>query len=314
MLSARYKSRASTAGSDERPRGPRREYALAIGAALTWGAFHPVSKLALHELSPAGLTFLRIGLGLVTLVALAWIFGEHRSLHRPTRSELTRLLVAGVCGNFLSAYLVTVGLRLLPAAVGSLISNMSPLLVALLAPLMLGEPLGRYALVGLALGIGGVSLLLAPGADPSGGGAISPLGAMWTLLGGAGWAIYNLLSRRLLSRYPPIALTAAAQVVSLPCLLVAWLLEGGDTPLPEHWAGYLPHLFWLGVISTGLGFGAWMVALRGLRAASLAPFQYFVPVASVGFSYLLLGEQPNPTFLLGAGLVLSGVALAQVRR
>ena len=70
-------------------------------------------------------------------------------------------------------------------------------------------------------------------------------------------------------------------------------------------------LVWLGVIGTGLTFLIWTAALRRLHAASVSAYSYLIPVFGVVFAFLLLGEVPNPLFILGAALILVGVWAAQ---
>lgn len=291
----------------------QREHLLALAAVIVWGSFNPISKLALREMSPAWLALLRMGLGFVTLLALCLAVGGWPGLRTVRRGDLGRLLLIGVCGNFLNPFLGTAGLRELPASVGSLLSNTSPLAVAIVAPFLLKERPSRWAGLGLLAGLAGVALLLLPSADPSGGGSISPRGAALTLIGSLCWAAYTLLARGMLGRYHPFGVATAAAATGLPFLLLAALFEGNAVYELALLQRYWPHIVWLGAVSTGLGFGVWMIALRGLRAAALSAFQYLIPGFGIVFSYLILGERPTPIFASGAILVLVGVAAAQVR-
>lgn len=307
---------AERTGQPPAPRGAlrlRREHCCGLLAALVWGSYHPIAKLALVELGAGWITFARMALGLVTLVAFGLATGSLGGLRHVSRADLVRMAGIGVCGSVLSSFFITLGLRFLPAAVGALLANSSPLVVAVVAPLLLGEPMGRLAWAGLVVGLAGVAVLLLPGADPSGAGAIAPVGMAFSLCGAIAWAFYTMLGRQLLRRYHAIPATLATTAFGLPLLfLVAWL-EGGPLPSAERWWRVAPHIVWMGFVSTGLGFAAWMVALSGLRAAAVSAFQYLIPVFAMVFAFLLLGERPTPIFLLGAALVLLGVAAAQVR-
>lgn len=292
----------------------RREHFCGLLAALVWGSYHPIAKLALVELGAGWITFARMALGLVTLVGFGLLTGTLNGLRHVSRADLLRMAGIGICGSVLSSFFITLGLRFLPAAVGALLANSSPLVVAVVAPLLLGEPMGRLAWVGLIVGLAGVAVLLLPGADPSGAGAIAPLGMVFSLCGAVAWAFYTMLGRQLMRRYHAIPATMATTAFGLPLLLLVAWLEGGPLPAPERWWRVGPHVLWMGFVSTGLGFAAWMVALSGLRAAAVSAFQYLIPVFAMIFAFLLLGERPTPIFLLGATLVLLGVAAAQVRR
>ena len=68
---------------------------------------------------------------------------------------------------------------------------------------------------------------------------------------------------------------------------------------------------WAGAVATGCTYAAWSFALRRLPAVVVAPFAYLIPVSALAIAHVWLGEALTRPVLVGAGLVLAGVAFSQ---
>jgi drug/metabolite transporter (DMT)-like permease len=121
-----------------------------------------------------------------------------------------------------------------------------------------------------------------------------------------GWGIYSLAGR---GARDPVAATAGNFVLALPVALCAlpWVA----------WAGTAEGV-WLAVVSgavtSGLGYALWYALVPGLGAARAGVAQLTVPVIAAAAGFLWLAEPVSWRFVLAAGLVLGGVALASVQR
>ena len=63
------------------------------------------------------------------------------------------------------------------------------------------------------------------------------------------------------------------------------------------------------ILSTFGGFGVWTALMARHPASQVAPFTLLVPVAGIGAAWVALGEAPTAPELLGAALVMGGLAL-----
>jgi drug/metabolite transporter (DMT)-like permease len=286
---------------------------LALMTACVWGTLHTVSKIALAETGPAQLTFMRVALATIVLLGICLVTGQLQSLRRASRRDWLALVALGVFGGSLSPLVAQYSLRLLPASVAGLFSNTSPLLVALIAPAVLHEKLGRGALFGILLGFVGVLMIVQPGSGPS-GMDVPVLGAVLAILSSVTWAGYMVVGRHLMGRHRPIAVTTISSVVGTVVIGLVAVVDGGllsgFQALPKIW----PIVLWVGLVGNAVGFGAWMVAISRLGAGRVASFQYLVPVVGTVLAFLVLGEQPTLVFIAGGALILLGVALSQTGR
>jgi drug/metabolite transporter (DMT)-like permease len=70
-------------------------------------------------------------------------------------------------------------------------------------------------------------------------------------------------------------------------------------------------LFYLGVITSGLGYALWYVALTRMEASKLAVFNNIQPVLTTIMAFFLFNTIPTETFLIGAFVAICGVIITQ---
>jgi drug/metabolite transporter (DMT)-like permease len=128
-------------------------------------------------------------------------------------------------------------------------------------------------------------------------------------------AIYSIGAKRLVAGYEPVVVTGAVACMGALFLFPLMIWEaGGLAGLPALLA--LPAAAWLALLLLGLGAGAlaniwWMRILGSTTAARAGMTLFLIPVVSTSLSVIALGETLTPVALLGAALVLLGVALVE---
>lgn len=174
----------------------------------------------------------------------------------------------------------------------------APLLVALLAPMTLGERLLPVTPVALVLATAGMALLLP--AEGFAWGSRHLHGISLGLVSGVAYAVLVLVARHLSPRIAPLRLLFAQNAVVVAVLLPLAVAHG----LPSAGDGAL-----LLLLGAGLGTGAGLLYLGGLArvgAQTAAVLGYLEPVAAVALAAAVLGEAPAPLALGGGVLVMAG--------
>jgi O-acetylserine/cysteine efflux transporter len=289
---------------------PPRVLAAAL-LAQTLGALTPIwTKLALAGLPPWMLVFTRQAIGLPFLYALARI-GRGAAPRRSspwTRRDFGLLLLMSWGGFALPQLLLATGAARSTATAYVLLTPLEPIGIVLGSALLLSEGLPRARAFAVALGTFGASLVvLQDGLRPDLGDA---LGDLLMAAGHLAWAIYTLGAKSLLERHDEGRVSLAAVALTLPPLA---LLASSETLDP---ARALPALVWVFVLaasSTALVTWLWNWALHRTRAGTMGVLIFVQPVVGLTASQLALGERTGALALLGAALILSGVAL-EVRR
>lgn len=288
---------------------PAPDLAAILLTVLVWSSLHPIAKRTLEEITPIQLPFSRVALASLFLLAVCVVtgrLGHVLVLFRPR--EVWKVAVLGLTGFSLSSGMSMIALSYLPAGLNSVLANASPLMVALGVMAVMRERLPWRMLIGLVVGFAGVAVIALRGGVDAGG--LNLIGVLLSLVSASTWAVYTVLARRLSAGHDVIAMCAATSLVgALPLgLVVAIEGEAGrllGASLPTHLL-----LLWCGVVATGATFTMWVVLLRRIKAARVSSFQYLIPLCALGLAYPIAGEVPTPVALVGAAMIVSGVAIA----
>ncbi len=189
----------------------------------------------------------------------------------------------------------------------------TPLVVAVIATLTIGEHISRKKLIGIGIGFLGVlSLLLLPalGRVEIVFGTIN--GNLLLLGGVICWAAYNVASRHLTTtkQYSPILVSAVSIISSVPVFFLLTLF----TP-PVNYASVLTEpgtvllFLYLGFFVTVVTYTLHVWAIKHSSATTASLTNYLQPVFAFYFAWIFLGETLTINFLLGSLLVLLGVFL-----
>jgi len=269
---------------------------LVATAGLLWAAIGLFATPLLDRgLSPAAIAFWRAAVGGVC-------FALHATVRRawPRRRCAWPLLAGfGVVG-------VGVFYTALPAAIEAgglslawLLLYTAPGWVALFAPLVLAERVGRRTALLVALTIAGVALVALGGGD---GVRVSAPALGWGLVAGLTYASWYLVSQR--AGTGPIATGAVAVPVGALVLLPAATWPGDATA----WLLVLG----LGAASTwlaGIAYWAGLARLPATRASVIATVE---PVAALVVAWALYDERLGALAVVGALLVLAAAVAAAV--
>ncbi len=289
----------------EQPPGLRRLLplvAVAVTLVLWASAFVAIRHLG-DSFGPGPLALGRLLTGTAALgVALA-VGGGWR---RPEAGALARLVVIGVLWFGVYNVALNAGELRVDAGTAAMLIQLSPLLVAALAALVLGERFTRWLGVGLAVAFAGVVLIATATSGP---GERDLLGVGLCLLAAAAYAISLVVQKPLMTRFSALQVTwTACAVGTLACLPFAGgLLDdlGAASTTDIGWVVYL------GLFPTAVAFTTYAYALSTMSAGSLSVTTYLVPPLTVLMSWLVLSEAPPAMAYAGGALCLLGVALTR---
>ena len=261
------------------------------------------------ELGPAATAVHRAGLAVPALFLWARLEARGRPVV-PMRGRDARLLV--LAGLFFAGDLAFwhAGIKITTAANATLLANLTPIIVAIAGWVLFKERITlRFALAaGVAL-LGAVLLSaanvrLAP--ERLAGDLLSALTAFWY----ASYILSVHWARRGASA--PLVMVWSSAIAAVITLVVA--LAFGERLLPDTLAGWLPLLV-LGIVVHAGGQGGIAFGLGRVPAALASLIILVQPVVAAAAGWILFGEALVASQILGAGLVLAGVYIAQrVRR
>src|SRR5579862_3876815 len=199
------------------PLAPARERTLALGAALLtvtlWASAFVGIRSAGRHLSPGDLALGRLLVGAVALGAVVVVRREPL----PSRRDLPAIAFCGVLWFGIYSVALNDAERRLDAGTASMLVNVGPILIALLAGLLLREGFPRGLVAGCAVAFAGVAVI---GVATSHDGLTPSWGAVLCLLAAAAYAGGVVTQKPVLARVSPIQMTwlacSAGAVACLP--------------------------------------------------------------------------------------------------
>lgn len=281
--------------------------ALLVQTAIAAGT-HLAAKRATLSFDPMALTTLRL-VAAGSLFALVLALAPGSSL--PPRPTWRKLMVLGLLAGPVNQGLFMYGLSRSKATHGGLLYALTPIGVYLTSLALGREQSSPRRLVGIAVAlVGVVGLLLERGLAE----ALGPLvGDLYILGAVAAWVLWTTESRPLAATYGGLRVAGWSIIIgglwALPAL--PWALSSPSLASVDAVGWWC--LAWLVCLASVLAYALWNYALGHVDASRVAVFANLQPVATTLAAWALLGEPLTRGIVLSAGLVLTGVRLAQRR-
>jgi drug/metabolite transporter (DMT)-like permease len=285
---------------------------------LAWASAFVVIRYAAPWLSPGALTLGRLLVGAVVLTVITSVrrLGGGRRLATlrtlPTRERWLVVLV-GLAWFAVYNVALNAGERHVDAGTASMIIQIAPVLIAVLAGTLLHEGFPRPLVVGTLVARAGTLLIgvatgtAGAGERPAGGSPL--LGVLLVLVSAVVYAVALVAQKVVLRRLSGLLVTwAACTVGCVACLPFAGQLVSGLAAAPPRvwWA-----VVYLGVVPTAIAFSTWAYALGRSDAGRLSITTYVVPVVAIALGWLFLGEVPLLLAVIGGVVSLVGVAVSR---
>ncbi len=280
---------------------------------LFWGLAFIGIKQALEHMSWVTLTFLRFAVADVLFAV--YLLGPGRDHSPPTRQDLPALLALGLLG--FTGYHLFLNLGEadpdVTAGTAALIIAAAPAFLAIFAIPILKERLTTLRAGGIGLAFVGLGVMVFFAHPGSGFRFQASEGALAVLPPAVFAALYAVFGKGYLQRYRPFVFVAytivLATLLTLPLVLWAWPEFSGDIATMGV-EGFLPVLF-LGVFPTFIAYGLWFRGLERMPTASAGAYVYLSTLVAVVGGILILGESLTGAAVVGGGMVIAGVVVAQ---
>lgn len=266
---------------------------------------YSLAHYAARSIAPQALMLARLaGAALLLAPVFFALGGFHR--FRLTRRQWLSVTFLSLLGIVLNQYLFVVGLKYTTPANSALIYALTPLVVLLSAVFLLRqERITAGKLGGILLALTGVVLLFLGKESTV---ALDRDYGNWLTLGAmCCWALYLVLSKRVVQGINPLQLTAAIMVIGF----LVYLPFGVQPTLAFDW-GTVPRLAWVGLGSLILvnSVASYLLinyAFGALKASQVATYINLHPLGAAVFSYFALGERFTPAFVVGALCTVVGI-------
>jgi len=290
-----------------RPDGlPRHLWWVLLGITLVWGFNWTAMKVAISEIAPFTFRTFCLAAGSGVLFAVLKATGQPLAIPRSQWRRLALIAFFTItCWNLL----VVFGLRLIPSGRAAILAYTMPAWAIPLSVLFLGERMSRRKLLGLALGMGGIALLLVREVTSFTG---APLGALMVLGAACTWAIGTLLQKKYPVQAPVAPLTAWLMLVGGAPIYVGALLFDDFSALRDVSLWPALAVTYNVLFSFAWAHWAWIKLATSVSVTTFSLSMLMTPVVGVLSGMLFLGEHPGWLEFSALALVLASLALVVI--
>ncbi len=279
----------------------------ALAAVVCWAAMAPFAKYAFDSFSADAYLGLRPIIATVAAFAVLALRGVPLRINR---AAWTRLLLCGAIGYGIAQIGFVKGLDLTSVSHHSVLVSTSPLIAALIMPIIHRTRPHGHGLAGMLLGFAGVALLV--GGGGTAGSSIS--GDLFVLLSAAVWVGATIWPIPLMGRYGVETVNAWMLALSLIVVIPLTAPALKDVVIhPPGWVAWAAVAYG-GIVGVLLGNLLWHRAVREAGLDTAMVYQYLTPLLSLGLAIVFLDERPTVIQGIGSVLILAGVAIVRSRQ
>jgi drug/metabolite transporter (DMT)-like permease len=278
----------------------RRNWALFAAMCVVWGIPYLLIRVAVRDVSPGTLVFLRTGIGGLVLLPLALRAGGFRCVLPRWRP----LLAFTVIEMALPWLFLSDAERRLSSSVSGLLIAAVPLVSVIVSRVIGGERTSRLQLGGLLIGLSGTAALV--GLDL---GSLNPASLGEIVVVVLGYAVAPVIMARSLADLPRLPVITASlllvAVAYLPYAAVRW--PHGAT------ATEVASIVVLATVCTALAFVLFFALIAGIGPSRALVITFVNPAVALGCGVVFLGEPFTAGMAVGFPLILVGSVLGARR-
>ena len=278
-------------------------------AVFVWGISFIATKLALRDLAPVTVVWMRFAIGVIIL-GFATLLRHQLSL--PKGKEWLYFALLGFLGITFHQWLQSTGLVTAQASTTAWIVATTPVFMAILGLVFLHEKFDWVQSSGILMAIIGVLLVVSKG-NIKGllGGSFGEPGDFLIMISAINWAVFSILSRRGLEKHQATWMMFFVMAFGWLFTSLLFVRGGGFQDIGNLTWTSLMGIGFLGIFCSGLAYIAWYDGLKVIPASQLGAFLYLEPLVAVVVAWFILGEYLLPISLLGGAIILLGVRLVQ---
>ena len=292
----------------------RQTWLLLILLSVLWGASFFFAGVALRELPPTTVAFVRVFLA----AALLFPFFKFRGGILPSSlAGWMPFFIMGLFNNIIPFSLIFAGQLRITSGLASVLNATTPLFTVLVLAGFGDERLIARRIAGVLIGLVGVIVLRGPGIVQS---ESQTIGVLLCLGGALSYAFSGLWGRRNLIGVAPLTSSTCQLITSSVAMAIIAALVDRPWQLPMPGAATWAALIGLAALSTSLAYIVFFTILARSGATNVMLVTLLIPVTAILLGVLVLGEPLTAREVAGAFiiasalLVIDGRVLGWVRR
>lgn len=273
---------------------------------LVHGVTYTIAKDVMDGyLQASGFILIRIiGAGI-----LFWLMGYVVPKEKIDRSDLPRLILAGLFGASLNMLFFYKGLHLTTPISAAVIMVNTPILVLFLSALLLREKLELRKVLGIVIGVTGAGVLILMSKKTGQSGTNPGLGNFYVFLNAFFYGLYLIIVKKLMDKYNPFTLIKWMYLVGFFCLLPF----GWEEAVAVQWSimplSIVLKIAFIIVFTTFLNYSLVLKSMKVLSPTTISVFIYLQPLLATVFAISVGRDSLDWIKIVSTVLIFTGVYL-----
>jgi len=253
----------------------------------------------------------RMLLGLILIFIFATIMRTKLIWHAKARLAY----LYGGLGIYASMLVVYWAAQQIPSGWVSVLFGLTPIFSAIMASFWLeNEHLTRHRMSGIILGLIGLLVVFGSSLSLS---ETAVLGVFGVILSGIIHSASAIWVKRVNAKISAISMTAGSLLVATPLFVLTWLCVKSGFEETHQILNHAPNysliaIAYLALFGSVFGFSLYFFVLQHVEATRVALISLITPITSLLLGHYFNDEAITLNILLGAGLIISGLALFEL--
>lgn len=278
---------------------------LLVFVMLAWGLNVTATKIIVSAFTPITITSLRVFTAAVSVFIILFFL---KKIRIPTKKEFGYILIASILNVVCHHYFLSIGLLKTSASNGGLILGLGPILTTIVAFFLLKNRVSFIQLIGIILGLVGVSFIVVLG---NGGISGISIGDIYVFLSIFTQAFSFVMIKKISKTLDPRLMTGYMMLFGSAILFIISLIQEPEglslvsSGSLDVWVIFLASA----VIATAIGHMIYNDAIGKVGVTEAAIFINLSPFFSLVGAVIFLNERITMPQLIGFLFILSGVIL-----
>lgn len=274
---------------------------------IAWGISFVSTKILLQVLGPMSIGALRFILATSLMFIVSKVMGVNEKIEK---KDHFYFFLIGAVGIGLYFYFENWSIDLLPPSTASIVLAAIPIITLVAESVIYKKPitmrnlvLFTTSLIGIIFTSGfNIEALMASG---------EMLGYVLIFLAVIAWVMYSMFSKPVLGKYSFITIIKYqflyGTVVFIPFLFFENNLWSQMTNV------HIYHILFLGIVASVIGFLCYNIAMDYLGISEASIFINFMPVVTIIFSFIFLGDVVTINQIVGSILIIFSASLVKTK-
>lgn len=282
-------------------------FVIALGQLIASGT-HLIAKTLTQNIEPPVVLLFRVMIVCIVF-ALYFLFRGGKGIKKIDKEDYPLFLILGFVNIPVNQFLFLQSMEYTSAPNVSLAYSLTPAFVFIIAFFFMKERTSYKKIIGIILAIAGTIIVLAERKFDF--NSESFFGDILALMAAMSWAVYTVLGKKITMKYGAIYSTFVSMFIGFIMYLPIFALLPEKIELEKFTTVNWLQIFYLGAITSGVGYATWYWVLGKMDASKVSVFNNFQPILTALMTFLLFGDVVSMYFVVGGILVLAGVYLTQ---